>query len=253
MTIQLGEPLVEDGVVERPFEVVRDGSVVPGILWSPERADRPAPLVLMGHGGSGHKRTERQVRMARWFASTAGIASAAIDGPYHGNRVPEPLDSREYQQRMAVSGVDVITDGMVDDWCATVDALSALDVIDADRVAYLGFSMGTRFGLPYVAAAGERLRCAVLGKYGMRQPSAMPAGVDMAARFARDAPRITVPTLFHVQWDDELFDRAGQFELFDLLGTPDKQLIAFPGPHLTTTPAAIAAWSGFVARHLANV
>lgn len=121
MTIQLGEPLVEDGVVERPFEVVRDGSVAPGILWSPERVDRAAPLVLMGHGGSGHKRTERQVRMARWFASTAGIASAAIDGPYHGDRVPEPLDSREYQQRLAASGVDVITDRMVDDWCATVD------------------------------------------------------------------------------------------------------------------------------------
>lgn len=74
----------------------------------------------------------------------------------------------------------------------------------------------------------------------------------MAPRFTREAPRITVPTLFHVQWDDELFDRAGQFELFELLGSPDKQLIAFPGAHHTTTPAAITAWSSFVAHHLAN-
>ena len=71
-------------------------------------------------------------------------------------------------------GVDKVTDGMVDDWGATLDALSQLDTIDANRIAYMGFSMGTRFGLPYVAAAGDRLRCAVLGKNGMRQTSAMP-------------------------------------------------------------------------------
>jgi dienelactone hydrolase len=151
---------------------------------------------------------------------------------------------------MAVSGVDKVTDGMVDDWCATVDALGEHDAIDADRVAYLGLSMGTRFGLPYVAAATRELRCAVLGKYGMRQPSAMPAAADMAPRFALDAPTITVPVLFHVQWDDELFPRAGQLELFDLIGSHDKQLIAFPGGHRTTAPAAVKAWCGFVAYHL---
>jgi pimeloyl-ACP methyl ester carboxylesterase len=108
--------------------------------------------------------------------------------------------------------VDKVTDGMVDDWCATVDALGDHDAIDADRVAYFGLSMGTRFGLPYVAAAARRLRCAVgpvLGKYGMRQPLTMPAAVDMAPRFALDAPTITVPVLFHVQWGDELFPRTG--------------------------------------------
>ena len=50
----------------------------------------------------------------------------------------------------------------------------------------------------------------------------------MAPRFQQDAPNIKIPVLFHVQWDDELFSRDGQFELFDLLGTQDKQLIAFP-------------------------
>ncbi len=122
---------------------------------------------------------------------------------------------------MAAIGIDTVTDSMVEDWCRCLEAVGDLDVIDASRVAYPGFSMGTRFGLPYVAEAGSRLRCAVLGKYGMRQPPAMPAPVNMASRFARDAPRITVPVLFHVQWDDELFPRAGQFELFELLGSPD--------------------------------
>lgn len=252
----VGEAVVEGGVTERPFRLVRDGAReadgVPGILWLPAAPGRPLPLVLLGHGGSGHKRADRQLRLARWFVGEAQLAVVAIDGPYHGERVPEPVESSDYQQRMAVAGVDQITDRMVDDWLATVDALGELDAIDAGRLAYVGLSMGTRFGLPLAAVMGSRLRCAVLGKYGMQQPSAMPAGVDMAPRFARDAPRVITPVLFHVQWDDELFDRAGQFELFDLLGSPEKQLMAFAGSHATTPAEAIAHWRDFVAHHLGS-
>ena len=180
------------------------------------------------------------------------MAAVSIDGPLHGDRVSEQLDRRQYQERMAAMGVDKVTDGMVDDWSATLEALSYLDSIDANRIAYIGFSMGTRFGLPYVAAAGDRLRCAVLGKNGMRQTAAMPTSVNMAQRFKQDAPTIKVPVLFHVQWDDELFPRDGQFELFDMIGANDKRLIAFPGPHGAAAPAAIEAWCAFVAHHLAS-
>ena len=179
----------------------------------------------MGHGGSGHKRAERQLQLGQHFAKVSQIAAVAIDGPFHGDRVATPLEPLQYQEMISAMGVDKVTDGMINDWFATLDALNQLGTIDADRVAYIGFSMGTRFGLPYVAAAGNRLRCAVLGKNGMSAPIAM----NMALRFTEDAPKITVPVLFHVQWDDELFPRDGQFELFDLIGTHDKQLIAFPG------------------------
>jgi dienelactone hydrolase len=248
----IGEPISEGGVMERRFDLMRETGVVPGILWAPAQQDRPVPLVLLGHGGSGHKRADRQLLLGRRFAGVAQMAAAAIDGPLHGDRVPAPLDRRQYQERMAAMGVDKVTDGMVDDWRATLATLSQLDTIDANRVAYMGFSMGTRFGLPYVAAAGNRLRCAVLGKYGMRQTSTMPTAVSMAQRFKQDAPAIQVPVLFHVQWDDELFPRDGQFELFDLIGTQDKRLIAFPGLHGAAAPAAIDAWCAFVAHHLAG-
>jgi dienelactone hydrolase len=205
-------------------------------------------VVLMGHGGSAHKRAERQVMLGRWFAGTAGIAAAAIDGPYHGDRVAEPMPAPVYQQRMAETGVDKVTDGMVGDWGATVDALVADGWVDVDRVGYFGLSLGSRFGLPFVA--GGRVRCAVLGKFGMVQSAAMPAGVDMAARFAVDAPKVVVPVLFHVQWDDEIFPRAGQLELFDLLGSPDKRLIAFPGSHGGAASAAVAMWGDFLVGRL---
>jgi dienelactone hydrolase len=247
----IGEPISEGGVTEHSFNIEREAGIVPGILWTPMEYERPVPLVLMGHGGSGHKRADRQLMLGRRFASVSQMAAVAIDGPYHGDRVGETLDRRQYQAMLAAAGVDKVTDGMVDDWHATLDALSQLDAIDADRIAYIGFSMGTRFGLPYVATACDRLRCAVLGKYGMRQASSTPAAVNMAPRFERDAPNITLPVLFHVQWDDELFCRDGQFELFDLLGTSNKRLLAFPGPHSTSTPEAVQAWCAFVTRHLA--
>jgi dienelactone hydrolase len=244
----IGESISEGGVTERRFDLEHESGTVPGILWTPTEHDCRVPLVLMGHGGSGHKRSDRQLMLGRRLATVSQMASVTIDGPYHGDRVAEPLDRSQYQAMMAAMGVDKVTDGMVDDWGATLDALSQLDDLDANRVAYMGFSMGTRFGLPYVAAAGDRLRCAVLGKNGLRQTSGM---ANMAPRFERDAPTIKVPVLYHVQWDDELFPRDGQFELFDLLGTSNKRLIAFPGPHGTSTPEAVHAWCEFVTRHLA--
>ena len=247
----IGEPVSEGGVTEHRFDLERESGIVPGILWTPTEHDRPLPLVLMGHGGSGHKRADRQLMLGRRFATVSQMAAAAIDGPFHGDRVAEKLDRQQYQAMMAAMGVDKVTDGMVDDWRATLDDLSQLDVIDGDRIAYVGFSMGTRFGLPYVAAANDRLCCAVLGKNGMCQASAPSAPASMAPRFERDAPNVKVPVLFHVQWDDELFPRDGQFELFDLIGTPDKRLIAFPGPHGAAAPAAVDAWCEFVTHYLA--
>ena len=244
----IGKPISEDGVTECRFDLEGETGSIPGILWTPAQQEQPVPLVLMGHGGSGHKRADRQLLLGRYFAGTLQIAAVAIDGPFHGDRVFTALEAHQYQERMAAIGVDKVIDGMIEDWSASLDALSQLDTINAGRIAYIGFSMGTRFGLPYVASPGSRLCCAVLGKNGLRAPALL----NTAARFQQDAPRITVPVLFHVQWDDELFPRDGQFELFDLFGTHDKRLIAFPGSHSAATPEAIQMWCEFIAGHLAS-
>lgn len=238
----IGEPITDRGVTERRFNLVRESGIVPGILWLPADLHFPHPLVLLGHGGSGHKRAARQLGLGRRFAGDWYTAAVAIDGPFHGER--------QSHDRTAEIGVEAITDGMVDDWTATRAALSELDVVDGSRVGYVGLSMGTRFGLPYAAGAGGWLRCAVFGKYGLCQSPLVSAPVDAAARVARDAPRVDVPVLFHVQWDDELFPRAGQFELFDRLGSPDKHLIAFPGTHRGASQVAVRTWCEFVAERL---
>jgi hypothetical protein len=72
----------------------------------------------------------------------------------------------------------------------------------------------------------------------------LPAGYALSERVAKDARLITAPALFHLQWDDEIFPRDGQLALFDRLGSPDKQLIGFAGPHAETRPAGERAEPG---------
>ena len=65
-TLTWGDDAVTSkGVSERPFQVVRDGDVIPGILWTRDVFDGRLPLVLMGHGGQSEKRNSAGLAMAR--------------------------------------------------------------------------------------------------------------------------------------------------------------------------------------------
>jgi dienelactone hydrolase len=209
------------GVTERGFMVAAHGRTVPGVVWQPAGRAGMRPLVLMGHGGRGHKRNERMVALGHLFASRHGFHAAAIDGPVHGDRggltdPTQPAHREMWQQPNFMRH-------MIEDWRATLDALLELPEVDAGRIGYWGVSMGTMFGLPFVAT-DRRVKVAVLGKAGMSGTSVARSGID--AHFRAYAPELTVPVLFTMQWDDERFERAGQLELFDRLGSRDKRLHA---------------------------
>lgn len=84
----------EQGVTERRFDLEVDTGVVPGILWEPSdalAAGTTRPTILIGHGGTQHKRVENVLRLARTFVRHLGVSVVAIDAPGHGDRVtPEP-------------------------------------------------------------------------------------------------------------------------------------------------------------------
>ena len=242
----IDEGSTEALITEREFVITGGKKPVPGILWTPESVEKPLPLVLFGHQGSSHKRVSEALMLAHRFAGAYQFAFAAIDGPVHGGReVPG-----DYAAAMADGGVDNVIDGMVADWTATQEQLSRLDQIDGNQVAYIGFSMGARFGIPYTAAAGDRLRCSVVGKNGLQSNDEALARASTGPRFTRDAPRIKVPVLFHMQWDDQLYLKETQCDLFDLIGSEDKRLISYPGPHARSTPEAVDHWCRFIASHL---
>ncbi len=236
-----------DGYVERSFVLRRPGETVPGVLWSPRAATPPA-TVLLFHGGSGHKRSDRHLRMGGWLACAKGLAVIAVDGPYHGARVAAPVAAPAYQQLIADEGIERVTTRITADWLETVSALAGLGLADDAHVSVFGMSMGARFGLPVAAALGPRLRCAVLGKFGIRQAPSLHPGLSAPGLMLSAARAVTAPALYHVQWDDEIFPRDGQFDLFDALGSADKRLIARPGPHGETHPDDEASWRDFIGR-----
>ena len=78
---------VSEGVSERLFELDVNGDTVPGAMWTPADAAGPRPLVLMGHGGTQHKKVETLLARARRYVRHLGYAVAAIDAPGHGARI----------------------------------------------------------------------------------------------------------------------------------------------------------------------
>jgi dienelactone hydrolase len=221
------------------------------VLWT-SPATVPKATVLLFHGGSGHKRSERHLQMGRWLAS-AGLAVMAIDGPYHGDRVPAPMTPSAYQQLIADEGIEHVTARMTADWLEAVSALADLGLADSAHVSVFGMSMGARFGLPAAAALGPRPQCAVLGKFGLRQAAPLHPGLRAPGLMERAARAVSAPLLYHVQWDDEIFPRDGQFELFDALASPDKYLIARPSPHAQTHPDDQTSWQDFIRRNMPRV
>ena len=227
---------------ERDFTIERSGKPIPGVVWRPLRATGARPLVLMGHGGTGHKRSDKLTRMAEIFTTTYGWWAVAIDGPVHGAR--GPVNDSAYREMWKRP---TVVQDMIDDWTAVLDALTTLEEIDKTRIGYWGVSMGTMFGLPFVAS-DARIRAAALGKAGMRGSSVQRSGIDQ--HFKIYAARVTVPVLFNVQWDDERFDRDGQMELYEMLGSTDKRLHAYPGQHSDDGPEALESSAAFLNRYL---
>jgi dienelactone hydrolase len=231
------------------LEVSQSGHTVPTVLWRPRLEGRP-PLVLVGHGGGGHKNDEFIVRMTESLVQR-GIAALAIDAPFHGDRAIPADGQRSYLDHMAAQGLTDVYEEAIADWCAALDAADETGAVDTTRVGFIGLSMGSNFGFPICAQLGPRLRCAVLGKLGLATAPGFPSIVAAPAAVIDAAQKLTAPVLMHMQWDDEVFTRDGQLALFDVIGSPDKQLRARPGRHGFTHPEDEHSWISFVSRHLA--
>ncbi len=243
----------ENGVVATDFELEVAGERVPGALWAPADATGPRPLVLMGHGGSQHKKADTLVVRARRYASKLGFVVASIDAPGHGDRIT-PEQAAEYsaavRRRIAEGGgiTAEVARAMADrarqavpEWRATLDALRELDIVGtAGPVGYWGVSMGTIIGVPLIAAE-PRINAAVLGLAGLHEAN---------SAFVEAAAAVTIPVEFAFQWDDELAGHEAGLALFDALGSTEKSMHINPGGHLGIPAFEGASWERFFTRHL---
>jgi dienelactone hydrolase len=255
--MQVLNRVAEQGVVEERFDLPVEDAVVPGIIWSPENAAAPGPTILIGHGGTQHKRTPNVLGLARRFVRHLGYRAIAIDAPGHGDRISDPDAAARQRQRLeqrianrtgaptfsaeeAEAWVERSARGLRE-WTAVVDHILSNDVCDG-RIGYWGVSMGTIIGLPFVAA-DRRVQAAVLGLAGIgNRPGAQ--------RFAEAASALQVPILFVFQWDDELMSRDAGLQLFDRIGSPEKTMHINPGGHVAMPLFERDAFEAFFRRHL---
>jgi pimeloyl-ACP methyl ester carboxylesterase len=234
-----------DGVCEQDFTL----GDIPGVLWTPAAATSGRPLVLLGHGGGGHKKGPGLLARARRLVAACGFAVAAIDMPGFGDRPENEHDEQfmaEIAERRAAGepvGARIARHHVarathaVADWQATLDALADLGYPGpGGSVGYWGVSLGTLIGVP-LAAAEPRIRAAVFGL----------AGHDTLGEVAA---RITIPVEFLLQWDDELVPRADGLALFDAFASAEKTLHANPGRHVEVPTFEVDSSERFLARHL---
>ena len=230
-----GDEHVSKGVVERAFNVAVDGRRVPGACWRPEAGNANAGLVMLGHGGSSNKRAPYLLAIARWLARRHGIAAFAIDGPGHGDRLAADAEPRFE----SVWEAPHTTDETIADWHGALEFVQG--ALGVAPLGYWGLSMGTMMGLPLIAQT-PAVKAALLGLMGVWGPT--------AERLRADAPTLTCPVRFLVQWDDEIIPRERGLELFTLLGSEDKTLHGNPGRHEAVPAQEMRASTDFLAAHL---
>lgn len=225
----------EGGVLERRFEASADGGRVPGLLWSPSGRAKASATVLIGHGRTSHKRNPYALALARRFAA-CGWNSVAIDAPGHGDR--RAADAEPQWPRPD-------PDQTARDWQAALGLVREAAGVDDARLAYWGMSMGASLGISLIAG-DPRFHAAVLGLMHADWPA--PPGTRIRA----DAARLECPVLFMVNWDDTRAPRERAFELYELVGSEDKRLHAYPGEHGQLPEEARSASEEFLARYLAE-
>ncbi len=251
--MQFTSEVTAEGVTERAFALEVAGERVPGILWTPEGASGARPLIVMGHGGTQHKRVDTLLARARSYARNQRWASVAIDAPGHGDRTtPEAQAAAlaNIQARIA-SGTQTVDSGTmrqmaeraasaIPEWRATLDAVREVPEVGAGPVGYWGVSMGTSIGVPLLALE-PHVQCAVLGLGGL-----LP-GMDL---FAKLAASITIPLLFVFQRNDELVGVDAGLALYDAFGSKEKAMHINPGGHVQIPDHERADFERFFLRHL---
>jgi dienelactone hydrolase len=229
-----------DGLVLRELTADRDGRAVTGVLWLPAEPAPGAPLVCLGHGASGDRHQLPLPWLAKRLAGEHGFMALAIDGPVHGRRQVGDGGRAAFWPEWQREGS---VEDMTADWRLALDIARAMPEVGEGPVGYWGLSMGTIFGAPFVAAE-PRISVAVLGLMGISGPD------HYQPRVQRAAEAITVPVLFLMQLEDELFPRADCLALFDALASGDKRLHANPGLHPEVPVEELRFSLDFLVAHL---
>ena len=231
------------------FEFTSRGDRVPGSLWLPATGEPPFPVVLLQHGANGSREAPYMAAAAvPWVR--AGAAVASIDFPLHGRRgsakLREPmLAGLGIAGQATLANREIVREFVrqsVVDLQRTVDALGHFPELDAQRLAFAGFSLGAIVGATF-CAVDPRPRGAALALAGggFGGPD-----VDPAVRIGNISPR---PLLFVNMSEDRVVPPEAAKTLIAAAGKP-KSSHWFDGDHLDLPGAALKLMWQFLREQL---
>ncbi len=141
-------------------------------LYVPENGPGPWPAVIWLHAYSYQTGYSRYAKAPFEALIRRGFAVLAFDQIGFGSRVEHAREFYRRYPHWSLAGK------MVADTRAAVEALAALDVIDAKRIAVAGYSLGAKIGI-MAAALDNRIAAAVViaGIEPLRNPSAEAEGL----------------------------------------------------------------------------
>jgi len=209
---------------------------IPATVYDPGRA---TALLLLAHGGSHGKDSERFVHLSRRYAEATGLAVVCIDAVDHGER--KPPDANVNVPRGWHSNA---VDRMIQDWRTTVDAFSAI----GPPIAYVGFSMGVIFGVPTVAALPS-IRAAVFAVGGIPAGGGIDDQRLATVLFDAASKLDKTQVLMLNKTRDEIFPTEGTHALFDRIPASKKRLMFWEGSHDDWPPEMISQAVNFISDH----
>ncbi len=227
-----------DGITFAEFSVEVEGERVPGMVYVPAGDEGPRPLVLLQHPATSSKDDYFVAEPARLWANRGWVVGG-FDAPYHGDREPyDPVALLRDRELLAAAGRRYARE-----LAAVVDCLASRYPVDRGRLGFVGYSLGSMFGIPAVAGHGG-FRAAVfclVGEGGLVGPATGPDSV--LPGLASTAVRIVAKTR------DELIPREATERLYEAL-PGEKDIVWLPGGHFEIGPDVIGAAEDWLVRWL---
>lgn len=207
----------------RALRLTLAGEQVPA-LWLAPSARRRAPAALLLHGFSSAK--ERMMQSVGLALHARGVASLALDLPFHGERDGDVNAAARNPLTLVTAWRRAVIEAR-----AAVDWLSAQSDVDASRLAIVGYSLGGFLAL-IAAAEDERLRVVALAAAGDlpdRTPyAALVRGLVDPLRAAR---RLAGRPLLLVNGRRDTTTRPAQAERLFAAASEPKTLEWYEGGH----------------------
>ena len=224
------ESAIGDWTVEEiSFDAAYENETMTAYLYLPVDHKAPFQTVVYFMGSAGLFRdvfdpeTDANIR---WFdfiiKSGRAVLFPILQSTYQRDdetNTDAPNTSNYYKERFIMRGKDIKR---------SIDYLETRDDIDAENIAFYGFSWGAAVG-GAIGAIEPRIKCLILSSGGLFSEECQKE-VDVLHYL----PRVKQPVLMLNGRYDVIFSNASQFSMFKLLGTDEehKKHIILEGNHI---------------------